>query len=51
MTNYEKFLNLSENEEDDEALEMIKEGARAMKLLAGKLEGVVGVEEAVMCLC
>nr|XP_027090564.1 protein SET DOMAIN GROUP 41-like [Coffea arabica] len=49
MTNYEKFLNLSENEEDDEALEMIKEGARAMKLLAGKLEGVVGVEEAVIC--
>ena len=50
MTNYEKFLNLSKNEEEDEALEMIKEGARAMKLLAGKLEGVVGVEEAVMCL-
>lgn len=50
MTNYEKFLNLSANEEEDDVLEMIKEGARAMKLLAGKLEGVIGVEEAVMCL-
>lgn len=50
MTNYEKFLNLSEDEEEDEVLRMIKEGAGAMKLLAGKLDGGVGVEEAVMCL-